>query len=57
MDITPELSLEQRFNLKVYEEQVKRMNQDEAQSCLLEVLRQLMVKENVIKQLVKRSIA
>ena len=56
MNIKPELSLEQRFNLKVYEEQVKRMNQDEAQSCLLEVLRQLMVKENVIKQLLKQSV-
>lgn len=57
MYIKPELSLEQRFNLKVYEEQVKNMNQDEAQSCLLEVLRQLMVKENVIKQLLKQSVA
>ena len=57
MNIKPELSLEQRFNLKVYEEQVKRMDQDEAQSCLLEVLRQLMVKENVIKQLLKQSVA
>ncbi|MEL6319420.1 MAG: NblA/ycf18 family protein [Cyanobacteria bacterium J06626_14] len=53
MNITPELSLEQRFNLKVYEAQLKQMDHNETQACLLEVLRQLMIKENVIKQLLK----
>lgn len=56
MDITPELSLEQRFNLKVYAEQMKQMDPDETQACLLEVLRQLMIKENVIKQLLKQAV-
>ncbi len=54
MDIPTKLSLEQSFNLKVYEEQVKGLSQDQAQTFLLEVLRQLMIKENVIKHLLKQ---
>ncbi len=51
MDIPMELNLEQKFNLKLYEEQVKGLNQEESQKLLLEVLRQLMVKDNMIKHL------
>jgi hypothetical protein len=51
----PGLSIEQQFNLKVYEEQVKLLSTEQAQTFLLEVMRQLMVKENVIKQLLKQS--
>ncbi len=54
MDIPLELSLEQKFNLKVYEDQVKHMNQEQAQAFLIEVLQQLMVKDNVIRHLMKR---
>jgi hypothetical protein len=52
MQIPLELSLEQEFSLKTYEQQVKGLNQDQAQGLLLEVLRQLMIKENVIKHLI-----
>ncbi|MEA5625060.1 NblA/ycf18 family protein [Nostoc sp. UHCC 0251] len=55
MDIPMELNLEQKFNLKLYEEQVKRLNQEESQKLLLEVLRQLMVKDNMIKHLLKQA--
>ena len=51
----PRLSMEQQFNLKVYEEQVKLLSTEQAQTFLLEVMRQLMVKENVIKQLLKQA--
>ncbi|NCJ07733.1 phycobilisome degradation protein nblA [Synechococcales cyanobacterium C] len=54
MDIPLELSLEQKFNLKVYEEQIRRMNQEQAQTFLIEVLQQLMVKDNVIRHLMRR---
>ncbi|MFN6569325.1 phycobilisome degradation protein nblA [Nostoc minutum NIES-26] len=54
MDMPTGLSLEQKFNLKVYEEQVKGLNQQQSQEFLLEVLRQLMIKENVIKHLLKQ---
>ena len=55
MDIPMQLSLEQMFNLKMYEEQVKGLDQNQSQEFLLEVLRQLMVKDNMIKYLLKQS--
>ncbi|MCC5619918.1 NblA/ycf18 family protein [Nostoc sp. CHAB 5715] len=55
MDIPMELNLEQKFNLKLYEEQIKRLNQEESQKLLLELLRQLMVKDNMIKHLLKQA--
>ncbi|MBW4613331.1 MAG: NblA/ycf18 family protein [Desmonostoc vinosum HA7617-LM4] len=54
MDIPIELSLEQSFNLKVYEDQVKRLSQEQSQTFVLELMRQLMIKENVIKHLLKQ---
>jgi methionine synthase I (cobalamin-dependent) len=53
MDLPVQLSLEQQFSLKVYEEQVKALSQEQAQEFLLETMRQLMVKDNVIKHLIK----
>ena len=57
MDIPMGLNLEQKFNLKVYEEQVKGLSQEQAQEYLLELLRQLMIKDNVIKHLIKEASA
>lgn len=54
MDIPMELSLEQKFNLKLYEEQVKSLSPEESQKFLLEVLRQLMVKDNMLRHLLKQ---
>ncbi|MEO1006850.1 MAG: NblA/ycf18 family protein [Cyanobacteria bacterium J06638_38] len=56
MDLPMELSLEQQFNLKIYEKQVKSMSHEEAQQFLVEVLRQLMVKENMVKHLMKQAV-
>lgn len=55
MDLPVKLSLEQQFNLKVYEDQVKNLNPQQAQEFLLEVLRQLMIKDNVIRHLLKSA--
>jgi Phycobilisome degradation protein nblA len=55
MDLPMQLSLEQKFNLKLYEEQVKGLDQSQSQEFLLEVLRQLMVKDNMIKHLLKQG--
>ncbi len=52
MDIPIGLSLEQMFSLRIYETQVKNLSQEESQEYLLDVLRQLMIKDNVIKQLI-----
>jgi hypothetical protein len=56
MNVANELSFEQEFNLRVYEEQVKDLSLHEAQEFLLEVLRQSMVKENLFKQIIKTGI-
>jgi Phycobilisome degradation protein nblA len=54
MDLPMALSIEQQFNLKVYEEQVRNMSAEQSQTFLLEVMRQLMVKENIVKHLMKK---
>jgi hypothetical protein len=54
-EIPLELSLEQEFSLKTYEQQVKGLNEEQAQGLLLQVLRQLMIKENVIKHLIAQK--
>lgn len=55
MDIPVQLTLEQQFKMKVYQEQVKTLSQEEAQQYLLEVMRQMMVKENLFKHLLKNA--
>lgn len=51
-----ELSIEQEFALKVYRNEVKALSQEKAQEFLVEVLRQLMVKDNVIKSMLRNGI-
>ncbi len=50
---TTSLSMEQQFKLQVLREQVKSLSQDQAQEYLLEVMRQNMVKENLLKHWMK----
>lgn len=51
---TTSLSMEQQFKLQVLSEQVKSLSQDQAQEYLLEVMRQNMVKENLLKYWMKK---
>lgn len=46
-----ELTLEQQFKLKVYIEQIRLISAVEAHILLVEMMRQNMVKDNVIKNL------
>ncbi|MBF2064861.1 MAG: NblA/ycf18 family protein [Calothrix sp. C42_A2020_038] len=55
MDFPTELTLEQQFRLQTLKEQVKSLSQQEAQEFLIEVLRQMMVKDNLVKQLLKQA--
>jgi Phycobilisome degradation protein nblA len=48
-----QLSLEQEFALMQYEKQVASVDQAQAQELLVEAFRQLMVKDNVIRSLMK----
>ncbi len=56
MDIPMELSLEQKFNLKLYEDQVQDLSAEESQRFLLELMRQLMVKDNMLRHLLKERL-
>jgi hypothetical protein len=55
MDKQENLSLEQQFKLQVLYKEVKTLSQEEAQECLIEVLRQMMVKDNLMKKLLKNA--
>jgi Phycobilisome degradation protein nblA len=54
MDLPMSLTLEQQFNLRIYEEQVRAMDAEQSRKLLLEVMRQLMLKENIVKHLIKK---
>ena len=46
-----ELTLEQQFKLKVYIERIKLISLEESHILLVEMMRQNMIKDNVIKDL------
>jgi hypothetical protein len=50
------LTLEQQFQLRLMEEQIPNMSAEQAQSLLIEASRLLMVKDNVIRSLVKKVV-
>ncbi|MGL4503187.1 NblA/ycf18 family protein [Planktothrix paucivesiculata] len=53
METPANLSLEQQFKLQILREQVKNLNLEQAQDYLLELLRQSMVKDNLLRQWIK----
>lgn len=55
MEQTTNLSLEQKFKLQVLQEQVKKLTREQAQEFLIELFRQMMVKDNLVKQLLKNA--
>jgi hypothetical protein len=55
MEFPTQLSVEQQFHLQTLKEQVKSLSQQEAQDFLLEVLRQMMVKDNLVRHLIKQA--
>ena len=48
------LTLEQEFRLQVLSEQVRNLTKEEAQKYLLEMFRQMMVKDNIFKDIIKK---
>lgn len=48
-----ELSLEQQFNIRSFETQVQRMTQEQAQDFLVKLYRQMIMREETYKQLLK----
>lgn len=55
MDFSNELSLEQEFKLTIYNEQISKMNAEESQDYLIEILKQMMMIDNIIKHMVKTT--
>ncbi|MBE9046665.1 NblA/ycf18 family protein [Pleurocapsales cyanobacterium LEGE 10410] len=55
MELSSQLSIEQQFKLKVLQEQVQTLSKEQAQEYLLEMFRQMMVKDNLVKHLLKNA--
>ncbi|MEO0770617.1 MAG: NblA/ycf18 family protein [Cyanobacteria bacterium J06649_4] len=49
------LSVEQQFKLKVVQDQVRGLSLEQAQDYVVEVMRQMMVKDNLVKHLLKNA--
>lgn len=55
MDLPAQLTLEQQFKLQVLRDQVQELSREQAQEYLLEMFRQMMVKDNLVKHLIKNA--
>lgn len=55
METPASLSLEQQFKLQVLSDQVKTLTKEQAQEFLIDVFRQMMIKDNLMKQLLKNA--
>nr|WDA99058.1 phycobilisome degradation protein [Gronococcus sybilensis] len=49
------LSLEQEFKLRVYSRELIKLSQRQSQKHLIEILKQMMLKDNIIKYLIRYS--
>jgi hypothetical protein len=50
-----ELSLEQQFSLRAFTDQVQHMSREQAQEFLVNLYRQMMLKETMYNQFLKRE--
>lgn len=55
MDKSDELSLEQEFKLANYRKQLKKLNAHKSKKYLMATLRQMMIKDNIIKYFIQNS--
>ena len=57
MDVNSfELNLSQQFNLRAYEDLIKNLTKAELELLLIDAMRLLMVKDNIIRDLAKDAI-
>lgn len=54
-NIPTELTLSQQLLLRQYEDQVERMSTQECQELALEVARQMLVKDNILRTMLKKD--
>ncbi len=50
-----ELSLEQKFSLRIFADQVRQMSREQAQECLLMLHQQMMIREMMYLQFLKHE--
>ena len=50
-----ELSLEQKFNIRSFETQVKNMSREEAQEFLVKLYEQMILRDNMYKEFIKHQ--
>ena len=55
MDKSAQLTLEQKFKLQVLKDQVQQLSHEQAQEYLVEMFRQMMVKDNLVKHSLKNA--
>lgn len=55
MEAPANLSMEQQFQLQVLTQQVQNLSREQAQEFLLEMFRQMMVKDNLVRHLLKNA--
>jgi hypothetical protein len=56
MNTTVELSIEQQFSLRAFSEQVKDLSQEQAQSFLVDMYRQMIVKEKMYQNFLRQGL-
>lgn len=49
------LSMEQQFNLRKIADQTKSLSQEQAQELVIELQRQIMIKDNIYKKLIQHE--
>ncbi|NEZ65617.1 phycobilisome degradation protein NblA [Leptolyngbyaceae cyanobacterium CCMR0082] len=55
MDMPGQLTLEQQFQLQILKEQVRNLSHEDAQKYVVEIMRQMFVKDNLVKHLLKNA--
>jgi hypothetical protein len=55
MSNSVELSLEQKFSLRSFKTQVQQMSREQAQESLLKLYEQMLVKDNLYKDVLKHQ--
>ncbi len=55
MNKSDELSLEQEFKLASYRKQLKQLNYIQSKKYLIATLKQMMIKDNIIKYFIQNS--
>ncbi len=54
MNQSATLSLEQEFNLRLFADQVQNLNPEQAKEFLIELNRQIMIRDNLYQDLLKQ---